>query len=199
MLLALPSPNEARVQRGAVYLCPIPRFLRSPLSARFIALFSPGILFFLSWLLIVWTVTWIYVTCFPLWGSLWWKQSGRRVFPSMRPVPPYKASAEWMLSTPPPTGGRVSLVSFVFPVFSESWVDTADTVNSCVGGGHSIGWPYPCPLHLPYLRQWPAPLLRVVPSRIHCAITPQVYRYAKSLPELWWPFWQQHQTKLASM
>ena len=62
----------------------------------------PPILFFLSWLLIVWTVTWIYVACFPHWGSLWWKQSGRRVFPSMRPVPPYKASAEWMLSTPPP-------------------------------------------------------------------------------------------------
>ena len=53
---------------------------------------------------------------------------------------PHKAPAEWILSTSP------SLMSFVFPVFSESWVDTADTVNSCVwGAGHSIGWLCPLP------------------------------------------------------
>ena len=159
----------------------------------------PPILFFLSWLLIVWTVTWIYVACFPLWGSLWWKQSGRRVFPSMRPVPPYKASAEWMLSTPPPLRWSCFPRVICLPCFLRVLSGYRWYCQLLRWKGALYWLALPLPLHLPYLRQWPAPLLRVVPSRIHCAITPQVYRYAKSLTELWWPFWQQHQAKLGSM
>ena len=94
----------------------------------------------------------------------------RGVFQSMRPrLTKPRLSGSYQ----PPVPSL--LMSFVFPVFSESWVDTADTVNSCVwGAGTLLAGPAPCPLHLPYLRHCPAPLLRV-PSRIHCTITPQIY------------------------
>ena len=191
-----PSPNEARVQGRAVCLCPIPRFLRSPLSARFIALFShPSSSSCLDcWLFEQWL------------GFMW------RAFPSEAVS---DESNQGDVSSPvcglchrtkprlsgcyQPLPHRWSCFPRVIclPCFLRVLSGYRWYCQLLRWRGALYWLALPLPLHLPYLRQWPAPLLRVVPSRIHCAITPQVYRYAKSLPELWWPFWQQHQTKLA--
>ena len=85
---------------------------------------------------------------------------------------PYKAPAEWILSTPtqqfPPSCHLSSLFS---P--SPEWILLI--LSTLAGGGGTLlaGLP-PGPLHLPYLRQCPAPLLHV-PARIHCTITPQMF------------------------
>ena len=193
-----PSPNEARVQGRAVCLCPIPRFLRSPLSARFIALFShPSSSSCLDcWLFEQWL------------GFMW------RAFPTEAVS---DESNQGDVSSPvcglchrtkprlsgcyQPLPHRWSCFPRVIclPCFLRVLSGYRWYCQLLRWRGALYWLALPLPLHLPYLRQWPAPLLRVVPSRIHCAITPQVYRYAKSLPELWWLFWQQHQTKLAPM
>ena len=158
--------NEARVQSTVS----LPNSRIPPAVSRVVSIYCFVFLSILALLLIVSTLTWIYVPGFPAWDWLWWKQSGRCVSPvctkprlsgSYQPLPP-----------------SCHLSSLFSP--SPEWIPLILSTLAFRGLATLLAGSAPCPLHLPYLRLWPAPLLHV-PSRIQSLQmhhhTSNIYRY----------------------